>query len=422
MAEAPDENATNIPSTPVRIEVQESSNSREDAVETSHDNAAEEDGDGPDEEPKLKYHRLTDNLNSVYRSGDATSSFLVSGDKMIVGTHNGNVNVLALPTFQSLRSYHAHSATITSVSCSPFPIPFLSTKPEPTRFLTVSETPTSTPARDAGLASPRTPKPQTPLAISPSNSIYVATSSIDGHVCVASLVDSKDVMLRNFARPVLAVALSPEFKSDRTYLSGGLAGNLILTTGGKSGVSSNANTNSAAAAASGWLSSMGLVANTGRDTILHSGEGTIHTIKWSRSGKFVVWANEQGIKIMRSNIKLESTESESAWTRIAHIDRPARPHWEEMAGVWKARAEWIDESNLEPDEEEPSSNGAQIMSPKPDGKNGHIAHKKKRKSERLVVGWGDAVWILQVKPESGPNAKESARKPGGSATIVHQYV
>jgi hypothetical protein len=43
----------------------------------------EEDADGAEEEPQLKYHRLTPNLSSVYRSGDATSCFLVSGDKMV---------------------------------------------------------------------------------------------------------------------------------------------------------------------------------------------------------------------------------------------------------------------------------------------------------------------------------------------------
>lgn len=43
-----------------------------------------------DEEPRLKYSRLTGNLAGCYRS-DSTSSFLVAGDKMIVGSHNGNI-------------------------------------------------------------------------------------------------------------------------------------------------------------------------------------------------------------------------------------------------------------------------------------------------------------------------------------------
>lgn len=43
----------------------------------------EEDSDGDDEEPRLKYAYLTKHLGSVYRNGDATSTFLVAGDKMV---------------------------------------------------------------------------------------------------------------------------------------------------------------------------------------------------------------------------------------------------------------------------------------------------------------------------------------------------
>lgn len=46
----------------------------------------EEDGneeDEEDEEPRLKYAYLTKHLGSVYRNGDATSSFLTAGDKMV---------------------------------------------------------------------------------------------------------------------------------------------------------------------------------------------------------------------------------------------------------------------------------------------------------------------------------------------------
>lgn len=47
------------------------------------DDDEEEDEDGADDEPKLKYSRLTSSLGPVYRNGDATSSFLVAGDKMV---------------------------------------------------------------------------------------------------------------------------------------------------------------------------------------------------------------------------------------------------------------------------------------------------------------------------------------------------
>jgi vacuolar protein sorting-associated protein 41 len=283
-----------------------------------------------------------------------------------------------------------------------------------------SSPPTSTPG-----ASPRAPK-QPPVPNIPSNQVYIATSSIDGHVCVASLVDPKDVLLRNFARPVQSVALSPEYRSDRSYLSGGLAGQLILTVGGRSGVSANANTNSAAAAASGWLGSIGLGSNTGKDTVLHSGEGAISTIQWSLSGKFIVWANEQGIKIMRTNLHLESGDSEFAWKRIAHIDRPNRRAWEEMAGVWRARAQWVDDQNLESDTDRAaSSNGIDtVMDSKENGKSllgiGKTPKsKKKRKAEKLVVGWGDTAWVLRVNPGGAGVGKDVGERSAGSVDIVN---
>jgi hypothetical protein len=83
MAEAPDEIATKLPSTPVRNASSAAESSVQDASVEEHDDGDEEEDDGPEEEPKLKYHRLTDSIKSVYKSGDATSTFLVSGDKLV---------------------------------------------------------------------------------------------------------------------------------------------------------------------------------------------------------------------------------------------------------------------------------------------------------------------------------------------------
>jgi hypothetical protein len=43
----------------------------------------EDEDEDEDEEPRLKYARLTQHLGAVYRNGDATSAFLVAGDKMV---------------------------------------------------------------------------------------------------------------------------------------------------------------------------------------------------------------------------------------------------------------------------------------------------------------------------------------------------
>jgi len=230
------------------------------------------------------------------------------------------------------------------------------------------------------------------------------------------------VLLRNFKRPVQSVALSPDYKNDKTYLSGGLAGQLILTTGGRVGVSSDANTTSAAAAASGWLGSIGLGSNTGVDRVLHSGEGSISTIKWSLSGKYVLWVNEQGIKIMRTNFKLDSADADSAWKRIGHIDRPSRRSWEDMAGVWKARCDWINNDQLESDDDDTSmliEPRTQITRDKE--KASTTPNKpKKLKVEKVVVGWGDTAWVLNIRPETIGTGKQAGERIAGSADIAHK--
>jgi hypothetical protein len=61
----------------------------DDASDDDDSDDESDDSDDDDDEPRLKYARLTGNIGSVYRNGDATSAFLVSGDKMIIGTHSG---------------------------------------------------------------------------------------------------------------------------------------------------------------------------------------------------------------------------------------------------------------------------------------------------------------------------------------------
>jgi hypothetical protein len=247
-------------------------------------------------------------------------------------------------------------------------------------------------------------------------------------VCVSSLVDPKDVTLRNFARPVQAVALSPDYKNDRSYLSGGLAGELILTSGGPIGTRATANTSSASQAAQGWLGAIGLGGSSGRDTILHSGEGSISTIKWSTSGKYVVWVNEEGIRFMRTNLFLDSTDSDLAWKRIGFVGKPNRRVWQDMAALWKARVEWIDDESLESDDDAiMSMNDHRDHSKTETTLPHHRRHKsgkeaKVEKVEKLVVGWGDAAWIINVIPGEVFGTGKTGERSPGSIEVPHQYV
>ena len=394
----------------------------------------EEEEDGA--EAKLKYAKLTSHLANIYRGRDSTSTFLVAGDKYIVGTHNGNVHVLSLPGLQNLRTYHAHSATITGISISPVPPAPTTIKTSekegggsailsPAGLLSRTQSVASVPKQQP--ASPRTPRapvaqPQAnAVPPTPNNAVYISTSSLDGHVCTSSLLDPSDVLLRNFARPLNAVALSPDYKNDRTYLSGGRAGQLVLTVGGKPGVSQDANITGVAAAASGWLGSIGLGggAVSGKDTILHQGEGSVGSIKWSSTGKWVVWVNEEGIKIMRSHLGLGTENVEDAWRRIAHAGKPNRTGWSDGAGVWKARCEWVDSKLLESDDDEMVAGRAgTIQAPvTPAASNGTPSKKATKKIEKLVVGWGDTAWVLHVHTGG---TSHSGQRQIGSADIVHK--
>jgi len=239
---------------------------------------------------------------------------------------------------------------------------------------------------------------------------------MDGNICVQSLIDIKDVQLRNFSRPVQAVALSPDYKNDRTYLSGGLAGQLILTVGAPQG-RSTATTTGAAAQAAGWLGSM-VGASTGKDTVLHSGEGTINTIKWSSSGKYAAWMNEHGIWIMRTKLHLDSADAEDAWKPIGHVDRPLGEDWDAMSGVWKGRAEWIDEQTVEADE---TGKDAQevVLSPAAERLKQQQL-KNDKKVERLILGWGNTVWIVHVHPGGVGVGKTVGERSAGKAAVVNK--
>ena len=64
------------------VDEEESTLARNGQAETENVEEGEASED-EDEEPRLKYASLTKHLKPVYRNGDATSTFLVAGDKMV---------------------------------------------------------------------------------------------------------------------------------------------------------------------------------------------------------------------------------------------------------------------------------------------------------------------------------------------------
>ncbi|CCX12021.1 Similar to Vacuolar protein sorting-associated protein 41 homolog; acc. no. Q5KU39 [Pyronema omphalodes CBS 100304] len=367
----------------------------------------EEEEEEDDEEPRLKYTRLTKSLGGVYRNGDAVSTTVVFGDRM---------HILSLPSLTPLRTYHAHSASVTSISISPPP-------PPPVAIPTKRH-------KDAYH----------------DRHISVASASIDGLVCTVPLLPStppapgqslstvpyakSEITLKNFKRPILAVALSPNFRADRTFLSGGLAGNLVLSVAPTGGV-----------AGGSWMT-LGLSGGA-KDTILHSGEGAISAIAWSKeSPRYVAWANEQGIKIMRSHITPPTLQAqtqaqtqgpaatteeitgnpgligwipgfgsgpisgnETAWKRISAIERPENIP-EELASLHKPRLEWIDRRALLTSDPDDAATGTTL----------NVKDVDWGDKEKLLVGWGGTVWVIDVFPGSGEPGEENSN---GWAQITH---
>lgn len=52
------------------------------AEQSDDEDPDEDEGEDEEEEPHLKYATLTKSVSPLYRNGDATSTFMVTGDKM----------------------------------------------------------------------------------------------------------------------------------------------------------------------------------------------------------------------------------------------------------------------------------------------------------------------------------------------------
>jgi vacuolar protein sorting-associated protein 41 len=127
---------------------------------------------------------------------------------------------------------------------------------------------------------------------------------------------------------------------------------------------------------------------------------------------------------MRSHLHLDSADSELAWKRISHVDRPDGPGWEEMSGLWKARAEWIDETNLGIDEGTKGIDGNEPQdNPTSAAENlERLARNSRKGIEKLLIGWGGTVWIIDIHPGSSDAGRKLGERVAGRAEIVNLYV
>jgi vacuolar protein sorting-associated protein 41 len=143
--------------------------------------------DEDEEEPRLKYSRLTGNLVQVLIQ-DAISSLSVSNRFIALGTHSGSLHLIDLMGVP-VKEWKCHQSTITQISID-------------------------------------------------DNEEFIASSSGDGTVVISSLYNN-DKQTYYYKRPVHGVQLEKEYskKPSKQFIYGGAAGTLLLSGRGWFGTS-----------------------------------------------------------------------------------------------------------------------------------------------------------------------------------------
>ena len=166
-------------------EVEEDSSSgteSESEIYSDEDEEDEDDSDDSDEDededepPILTFSRLTHIPKSFFQR-DSISSCLFSDRLFVFGTHSGLLH-LTRPDFTTIRTFKCHSSSILSIA---------------------------------------------------TEGDYFATGSIDGTVVIGSIEDAQDISGFDFKRPIHAVVLDKNYASTKTFVSGGMAGDVVLT-------------------------------------------------------------------------------------------------------------------------------------------------------------------------------------------------
>ncbi|GAA6004052.1 Vps41p [Rhodotorula paludigena] len=219
----------------------------EDADESGSD-------DDEDDEPTLKYARLSGGTQELFAK-DTASAVAVCSKYIILGTHNGAIFVLT-PEGQFVKRYRPHSAMVNGLSVD-------------------------------------------------STCEFVASASMDGRVAIQSLT-TPEAHIFDMQRPMRCVALEPLYgkRNTRQFVSGGMAGTLVLSE-------------------KGWLGQ--------KDVTLFSGEGPIWAVEWR--GTFIAWASDAGVRIYDT----------ATGQRITYISRSEDSP---RADLFKCNLHWRDDRTL----------------------------------------------------------------------------
>ncbi|KAL6945384.1 hypothetical protein ACO0QE_002836 [Hanseniaspora vineae] len=154
-----------------------------DSDEETDDDEEEEDEEEEEEEgesdpPALKYIRIKQFPEKLFQR-DSISSCLFHESLFAFGTHSGVLHLMKPSTFETIRSFKCHRASIMNIT---------------------------------------------------TQGSYFATASIDGTVIIGSLEDPTELMACDFSRPVNFVVLDPDYQVSKKFVSGGMSGDVILST------------------------------------------------------------------------------------------------------------------------------------------------------------------------------------------------
>lgn len=216
--------------------------------------------DKDDIEPRLKYTKITQLPPAVFAK-DPVSAFLAGDTFFAFATHSGAIH-LTKPDLSLIRSYRAHRASVLGLS---------------------------------------------------TDGTYLASSSMDGTVVIMNINDEKDITGNDFKRPVHSVALDPNYKATKAFISGGMAGDVILSE-------------------RGWLGQRS-------DTVLQTSEDPVIAVYWLEG--VIIWMNDSGINIysqFTKNLLLNIPRPEDSPRADLYKPRICTP---ESNRIYIAWADWV---------------------------------------------------------------------------------
>ncbi|EEB05370.1 vacuolar protein sorting-associated protein Vps41 [Schizosaccharomyces japonicus yFS275] len=240
-----------------------------DTETSSSDDSSYHDSSDEDEEPKLSYERLTDSFSECFAQ-DSISASLVTKEFYIFGSHNG-ILYLFRRDYTLFRKLRFHTASIMDIDCD-------------------------------------------------LEGEVVATCSMDGKIVIFN-ISSRETSVHDYKRPLLSVSIDPYYsgRSSRQVVSGGRAGQLVLTE-------------------KGWLGS--------KNIILHQNCGTVYKVSWHKH--FIAWASEDGVRIYSTEFGQHLRFLHKPKRRANEQLFPYRFHWQSESRLLVGWAEYITIITIEP--------------------------------------------------------------------------